>query len=399
MPRRLIRPLIALGFGLFGLAAVSPVYNTYVPILLHNAGLSASLVAFVMTWDNWMNIVIPWWVGRESDRRWTRIGRRKPWILVGAVLALTFVLIPLTGTLPAMLLAIFLTSLGLAIARAPGLALLGDLFPARTRSVASGVINVFGGLGAVLALFGSGFLFGISPAAPFLFAGALLLIGGGILLWGVQEHREQHTDTAKAEDGFWVQLRALGQGNRSGLYLLIAIFFSFAGFNAAETWLSSYAYFSLGVSESQLPLFMAIFAGTLLLAAIPSGMLASRWGRKRMAFGGMIALTVLLAAGLFVRTPMGLAVLLAPAGAAWAPILVNTLPLLYDVGGEQRMGSLTGLYYVSASLAAVLGPQVVGWAVDASGGSYQIVWAFAAVFMALGAVVLLRVRVDRPIQH
>ncbi len=394
MPRRLIRPLLALGFGLFGLAAVSPVYNTYVPILLHNAGLSASLVAFVMTWDNWMNIVIPWWAGRESDRRWTRMGRRKPWILVGAVLALTFVLIPLAGTLPAMLLALFLTSLGLAIARAPGLALLGDLFPARTRSVASGVINVFGGLGAVLALFGSGFLFDISPAAPFLFAGALLLIGGGILLWGVQERQEQHADTALVEEGFWMQLRALGQGNRSGMYLLIAIFFSFAGFNAAETWLSSFAHFSLGASEGQLPLFMAIFAAALLLAAIPSGMLASRWGRKRMAFGGMVALTLLLATGLFVRTPLGLLILLAPAGAAWAPILVNTLPLLYDVGGERKLGSLTGLYYVSASLAAVLGPQVVGWAVDASGGSYQAVWAIAAVFMGLGAVVLLRVRVE-----
>jgi len=379
---------------LFGLAAVSPVYNTFVPILLHNAGLSASLVAFVMTWDNWINIVIPWWAGRESDRRWTRIGRRKPWILVGAILALTFVLIPLAGALPAMLFALFLTSLGLAIARAPGLALLGDLFPARTRSVASGVINVFGGLGAVLALFGSGFLFDIGPALPFFFAGALLFVGSGVLLWGVQERQESHADAPLAEDGFWMQLKALVQGNRSGWLLLLAIFFSFSGFNAAETWLSSYAHFSLGITEAQLPLYMAIFAGTLLLAAIPSGMLASHWGRKHMAIAGMIALTMLLAAGLFVRSPLALALLLAPAGAAWAPILVNTLPLLYDVGGGQKMGSLTGLYYVSASLAAVLGPQVVGWAVDASGGSYQAVWGIAAVFMALGAAVLVKVRVE-----
>jgi predicted MFS family arabinose efflux permease len=292
-----------------------------------------------------------------------------------------------------MLLALFLTSLGLAIARAPGLALLGDLFPARTRSVASGVINVFGGLGAVLALFGSGFLFDVGPALPFFFAGALLFVGSGVLLWGVQERHDSHADAPLTEDGFWMQLKALVQGNRSGWLLLLAIFFSFSGFNAAETWLSSYAHFSLGITESQLPLYMAIFAGALLLAAIPSGMLASHWGRKQTAIAGMIALAVLLAAGLFVRSPLALALLLAPAGAAWAPILVNTLPLLYDVGGGQKIGSLTGLYYVSASLAAVLGPQVVGWAVDASGGSYQAVWAIAAVFMAVGAVVLMQVRV------
>ena len=34
---------------------------------------------------------------------------------------------------------------------------------------------------------------------------------------------------------------------------------------------------------------------------------------------------------------------------------------------------------------------MVGWAVDADGGSYQAVWAIAAVFMALGAVVLMQV--------
>jgi hypothetical protein len=37
---------------------------------------------------------------------------------------------------------------------------------------------------------------------------------------------------------------------------------------------------------------------------------------------------------------------------------------------------------------------VAGWAVDASGGSYQAVWAIAAVFMALGAMVLIKVNVE-----
>ena len=42
---------VLLGIGFMGLTATGPVFNTYVPLLLHDAGLSAALVGFVMTWN------------------------------------------------------------------------------------------------------------------------------------------------------------------------------------------------------------------------------------------------------------------------------------------------------------------------------------------------------------
>ncbi|MCP4165844.1 MAG: SLC45 family MFS transporter [Chloroflexi bacterium] len=393
MSRKLIRPLLALGVGLFGMAAAGPVYNTFVPILLHDFGLSATLVGFIMTWDNWLNIFISPWVGYQSDHRWTRWGRRKPWIAIGITLAAFFILIPLMPALAGMLAMLLLASLGLSIARSPGLALLGDLFPPKQRSAASGVINVFGGLGAVTALVASSYLLPLHPAAPFIFAGVLLLVGGLALILIIKEPKQATDAPLPATAGFWQETRSLLQPQTRGLLLLlIAIFLGFCGFNVAETWLSTYAHLRLGIAEARLPLLMAVFAAALLVAAIPSGLFAARVGRKRLVLAGMIALTTLFTLAPIVDSVDMLYLLLIAAGLAWAPVLVNTLPLMYDVGDGVQFGAMTGFYYVSLSLAAILGPQFVGVALDASGQDYRLIWIFAALFMGLGTLLLTRVQ-------
>jgi len=65
------------------------------------------------------------------------------------------------------------------------------------------------------------------------------------------------------------------------------------------------------------------------------------------------------------------------------------------VGGDARIGAFTGLYYFAASIAAIAGPQVVGALIDISGGAYRIMFVFAAIFMALAGVLMLRVREPR----
>lgn len=84
--------------------------------------------------------------------------------------------------------------------------------------------------------------------------------------------------------------------------------------------------------------------------------------------------------------------LLVPAGAAWALIIINLFPLLYQVGGEGSAGLFTGLYYTVTSAAAAAGPQVAGLLLDWSGQDFGWVWALAAGLMAAGALTLARVR-------
>jgi len=386
---------LVLGFGFFGISVIWPIFNNFVPIFLAEMGLTATLVGFVMTWDNYLNMFVQPIVGERSDHTHTRIGRRKPWMIVGAPIAAAFfLLVPTLGSIVGVMFAILFTNLGMALFRAPTIALLGDLFPPEQRSTANGVINLMGGLGAIVAFLGGGALYALGRITPFLFGSAVLLAAITVVLLFVREPEAPADQTAREDSpGFFANLREVLQSkDRSGLMILLAILCWFIGFNALETWISSFGRFSLGIDPGRMSLITSGFALLFVIFAVPSGLIATRFGRRRTILVGVIALTIVMGLGWLVQSQWTLIALLVAAGIAWALINVNSLPMVYDVGGDARLGAFTGLYYFASNIAAVAGPQTVGVLVDFTGGNYRIMFAFSAFFMALAALFMTRVR-------
>jgi maltose/moltooligosaccharide transporter len=90
---------LLLGAMFMGMGMTLPIFNHFVPIFLREMALSATLITFILTWDNYLNMFMQPIVGQLSDRTRTRIGRRKPWVLVGAPIALTaFLFVPSATT-------------------------------------------------------------------------------------------------------------------------------------------------------------------------------------------------------------------------------------------------------------------------------------------------------------
>lgn len=389
---------IVLGLGFFGITVLGPIYNTYLPLILHGQGFSPTAVGFVMTWDDWLRAFIPPWAGARSDRTWTRLGRRRPWVLAGAPIgALSYILIPHLAAGFLLLPLVFLHHVAMALVRAPGLALLGDLFAPAERSKASGVINLVGGLGALAALVGSSQAYALGPQWPFWLGGLLVAAGIFIFLLAVPERREW--GPAAADGGadaaaWWRWLRpgrAVAPLPRGAVQLLAATFCVFSAFSIVETWISSYAALTLGVEPGRLPLVLAVFAAALIVGAVPAGFLGARLGLRTTLAMGMTALAAAFGLNLVVPTPTLLMASLAPAGLAWALIIINLFPLLYEVGGEGRAGLLTGLYYAVTSLAGILGPQLVGVVFEMTARDYRLMWAPAAAAVLVGLGFLQRV--------
>lgn len=390
-----------LGFGFFGISLIWPIFNNFVPVFLKDEfALSATMIGFIMTWDNYLNMFVQPIVGERSDRTQTRIGRRKPWMLVGAPLAaIFFIAVPAMRTAVGIMFAILFTNIGMALFRAPTVALLGDLFPAHQRSTANGVINLMGGLGAIVAFLIGGALYKLGRITPFIFGSVVLLAAIGVVLLFVREPKDpQESDTEDTGGGFVDNLgEVLRASDRSGLLILLAIICWFLGFNALETWISSFGKFSLGIDEGRMAILSSGLALMFVIFAIPSGLLATRFGRKRVILVGITGLALLFLYGLVVSNQMMLITLLVPAGFFWALINVNSLPMMYDVGGDARIGAFTGLYYLAANIAAVAGPQVVGILIDATGGNYRIMFIFSAAFMILAGLLMTRVREACPV--
>lgn len=395
------RKTFLLGFGFFGISLIWPIFNTFVPIFLkEDFALSAGLIGFVMTWDNYLNMFVQPVVGERSDRTHTRIGRRKPWMLIGAPLAaIFFIIVPLMGSVVGVMFAILLTNLSMALFRAPTVALLGDLFPSEKRSTANGIINLMGGIGSILAFLVGGVLYKLGRITPFVFGSVVMLIAITMVLLFVREPESQEAEEQREDDrkpGLVSNLREVfNASDKSGLLILLAILSWFMGFNALETWISSFGKFTLGIDEGQMAILTSGLALMFVIFALPSGLIATRFGRKRIILVGIAGLTLLFVYGLVIQNQLMLISFLVPAGFFWALINVNSLPMVYDVGGDARIGAFTGLYYFASNIAAVAGPQIVGILVQVSGDNYRLMFVFAAIFMALAGVFMLQVKERR----
>src|SRR6185437_7653666 len=140
-------------------------------------------------------------IGHCSDRTWTRLGRRRPYFLAGALLAtLALLWMPNAGTLWMAAIALWLMDATFNVAMEPFRAFVADQLPVRQRPLGYLVQSFFIGTGAVIASMLPWILtrLGVSNVAPpgvipdtvkyaFYAGGAALL---GAVLWTVASTRE-----------------------------------------------------------------------------------------------------------------------------------------------------------------------------------------------------------------
>ncbi len=413
-----------LGFGFLGISIIWPIFNQYIPLFLQAGnpeferqllaegralpaivgfGLAPALAMFVMTWDNILNMFIAPWAGAASDRTWNRLGRRKMWVLIGAPIALLgFVFVPVAQSTLAIMVFILVTNLGMAIFRSPTVSWLGDLFERNDRSKANGVINLMGGVGGLLAYFGSGMLFNTFEASspemarliPFLAGAVATVVALATVLIFVKEPRTLPGGEDKEKASVLQNVRMLfSNPDKSGIYVLLSILFWFMAFSALETGLSSFAVFTLGMRPGTAAIYSGLVTISFIIFAIPAGFMGTRFGRGPIIRIGLIGLIALLLFGyFFIQSTIVFAIVLIVTGGFWALVNVNSLPLVYDHGDERRIGAYTGLYYFSSQLAAVLGPTLGGVLVSSLGSEYRWLWLFSFVFMTLALLSMLAVK-------
>ncbi len=412
-----------IGFGFFGISVMWTLYNAYVPIYLQAGhpnfdahgeagfGLDPGLTGVIMTLDNVVAFFLLPLIGVWSDRTWTRLGRRMPFILVLAPIAIAaFILIPLAvGMIPPELtgqigrlgtpLALFAVAIGVFLTamagfRTPVIALMPDLTPSPLRSQANGVINLMGGLGTLLATLGSGVLYALGRVAPFAFGGVLMAAAVLMLLFFVREPKGLEI-AAREEEGLGV-LRGVTRVSREArlsLALLMgAIFCWFVGYNAVETFLSSYGVSELGMSVGTAPLLMGVASLAFLVFAVPSGYIAARLGRRRTIIAGLVVFGVLLLVNFFLRSATLIWPIMAIGGMGWALVNINSLPMVVDIStSDADLGTYTGLYYIASQLAAVAGPIINGYIVKWGSGDYNLIFLATPAFFLLAVLCMWRV--------
>jgi maltose/moltooligosaccharide transporter len=401
--------IFLLGFGFFGVSVIWATYNAFVPIFLQSKfGLQPALIGFFMTLDNIAALFIQPPVGAWSDRLRTPIGRRMPFILIGAPIgAIAFGLIPLAAVLPLFVACTTTLLLSMAFWRTPVVALMPDITPSQNRSQANGVINFMGGLGSIIAFLGGSILYKMNPAYPFWLGSALVILAALLVLIFIREPKV-HEESDEEKPGMIESLRTvLTDPDRSALRIFLAIFFWFVAYNAVEAFFTLYAKNHLLLDEADGARLLGQLSLLFVIFALPSGYLGSRIGRRVTISIGIVIMTICMLAMYFV--PVGtlttvltklpvlgevpvVGLILMFAGTAWAFININSLPMVVDMTTFARIGTYTGLYYLFSTLAAIAGPNINGWIIQLSGSNYSATMVAAPFFMVLAFIMMMGVK-------
>jgi len=389
-----------IGLGFFGVSLVWPLYNSYMPIFYQSFNISETRVGFLMVIDNVLALTLTPFIGFLSDRTRTRFGRRIPYLLVFAPLsALFLMLIPVGLETSAGLLITFAIGMNIAMAswRSPIVALMPDVTPPPLRSKANGIINFMGGLGFAAATMGGAILYRMYRGLPFVTVALLLLVITAIFYFFI---REPENSTEKSERFQFALIR-----DRSTIFLLLAIFCWFVGYNSLETWVTSYGKNYLGMHEADVAQQLFYSGLAFLLFAIPSGFLADgfTWklrsgrtllqfrglGRKRTIMGGLFMMMLAFFLLDLQSDLKGVWYLFAFVGFAWAWININSYPMVTQMAGPGQIGAYTGMYYLFSTMAQIAGPPLFGWVFENFG--YRFYFPLGIVFMALAALCMLMV--------
>lgn len=415
-----------IGLTFFTILMLWQMYNYYCPLflarLLKNTYGDKDynyLIGIIMAMDNVLALFLLPLFGNLSDKTHSKYGRRMPFIVVGTIVSMIlFPLIPLffaKNSLVGVIATMGLVLIFMQMFRNPAVSLMPDVTPKPLRATANGIINFVGYIGAIFAgaiqmisLFKmpnieteipNPYLFII----PFAFTSILMLVSLIILIVKIKENKvleEMKLDMEVGEQLAETEAASkpdhkLTKQDKTNLVLLIAsIFLWYMGFNAVETFWSTYGIEVMNKGSVSIATVALTVAS--LITFIPAGKLVSKIGRKWSIILGL-GLMIISLGGCFICSQISLKtnlviyiLLFVISGVGWAVINISSYPMVVEMSDKNSVGKYTGLYYTSSMLAQSITPICVGFLMDALG--YESMFAYATGFMILALIVFVFIK-------
>lgn len=414
-------------------------------------GLGASPFIYGLIWlaGPFTGMVVQPLVGALSDKTVSPLGRRRPYLLGGALLAsLALLIFPnsggiaeglasLTGLhLPAvtgLLIAaimIWVIDACVNVAQGPYRALIPDVVPEEQYSIANSYISLAIGLGSVVAAGTAPFLkwaFGYQMSIPAQFVMAALAFTLG-MIWtcitikeGKREY-ENKQETVQKNVSFWQSLKEFFALSPEVSKICTMQFFTWIGTMCMMIFFTQYAVHTIycvpdltTVSESTKELYaqatltgtnfssicFAIFNLICFIVAIPIGFLSAKFSNKKVHIISIITMILAYLGMFFAKDPKAVAALMGLSGIGWASICALPFAMLSQFIKKGTEGSVMGIFNIF-----IAGPQVfvctlVAWIISkcsfTMGSDYiNYHWEYAfiigAVCLAVAAVIASMVK-------
>jgi MFS family permease len=270
----------------------------------------------------------------------------------------------------------------------PYQALFAELVPASHQGRAQGWQGVMRGLGLGVALVAGGLLLSVWTPLPFFLAAGAAVLATVVLVREVRgRERETPAPARLALPGPGVFQLVRERADVRAFVAANALWeLSFMGL---KTFMVLFVVKGLGESVGTASAVIGVVAGAYVIASFGAGRLADAVGIHRLM---RISIWV-YGVGLLVGAGLGSlnSFLIGLPFIALAGAVVMTLPygILVGMTPAGAEGALSGLFGFSRALGAVLGPIVVGVAIDVLAPVFPATNGYGAMWVAIGAPILL----------
>ncbi|MDQ6921077.1 MAG: MFS transporter [Candidatus Dormibacteraeota bacterium] len=336
--------------------------------------------------------------GRMSDRTSSRLGMRRPWMVIGLVGgSLGILVVSLAPSVPVVLVGWCMAQLFFNALLAAQVAVLPDQVPSTQRGLVSGVLGVCLPMAAVSGTFLVR-LFSGNQLATFL--GPCAIGGFFILLFAVVLKDRR---LAKADRPIW-SLREFAstfyvtpRKSPDFAWAFASRFMFILAYAFLATYQAYYLLDKLGSAKADVP--QQIFLGTLtqsvvvVAASLIGGKLSDRTGRRKVfVFTASIVYGLAMFVIAIASTFNGFLVGMAIGGLGFGLYTAVDLALVADVlPDEDKVAKDLGVLNIAGALPFSIAPASAPF-VLAIGGGFGALYAVAGSCAIIGAFAILRVR-------
>jgi MFS family permease len=370
--------------GLFAVQSFWGFTWATLPLYLKELTGSNAVTGIILSTTGITGLFLPVISGALSDRITTPLGRRRPLIVAGWILACIMIMLLMRiDSLSMALPVIFLAYAGFFFAIGPYFALLPDTVPVAQRSFASGIMFLVGGTGMLSYLLFAARLWDTSRTRPFVWVVMAVFISVAIMCSSVKEARTpggiKHQNLLQGLAGaknlqrffFGMTLQWTGLWMVSAFFVITCM--ALLGLTVER---SVTAFFTLNVS--------------FVICALPAGLLATKLGLKRTTICGVAILVICFCCIPFVKTYSTLLFFVIIAGAGYGTVLAVSYPFFLSLVPEGNTAGFVGLYLACQNGTLLLGPVIAGFMIDRFG--YIALYYGAAVVMLAGMIMYMTVR-------
>jgi maltose/moltooligosaccharide transporter len=393
--------IINMSFGFFGIQFGFALQNGFASSILTTFGAEVEHLSYFWLAAPLTGMIIQPIIGHYSDNTWTRLGRRRPYFLAGAIIASTaLVFMPnadiLVHVLPALYVGagiLMIMDASFNVAMEPFRALVADLLPSDQRTLGFAVQTCLIGLGAVIGSILPYVLhnyFGVADVArtteavaPHVvlafYIGAFIFIAAIIVtVVTTKEHPHEHT-TDIASEGLGQIFRDFLSMPKTMRQLGFVQFFSW--FALFSLWVFSNSAIAghiykiapgamnntnplYGQATSWIGVMFGVYNGVSAIFALLLPAIAFKLGRKTTHAVSLSIGGVGLIAIYFISDPAWLVLPMIGVGIAWASILAMPYAILAGAIPSRKMGIYMGLFNFFITLPQIINGFVGGLIVE-----------------------------------